>query len=499
MPPSWPNAIPSRSRGPSSIPVRLPGRPGSDPAAIEALRGPVAEALRRAFGSSSRRHRRDHARRGGGRAAAPGRAELIEACDGFLRREAIAASLTAEERRRDPARDGADARAVDNRLKAFFTGSEVRYGGVGLPGQGLPLARPGGDLRRRASGCGAAPRYRDADGGMARRRRRAADPRPRRRAGDAAGRRDGAHGPERADGQGRPADGRQGPPHRRLRLGHPARRRAARRSAPLDDRRHGDGVRARGTRPRRRCRSSARAARRSANGTRRSTCAPRAGCRRSSASRTTRPRSRRRSPISPPCACSPTRPPATASRASRSTAPIPRRSPRPSPGRPSARARAQGPTLIELVRHAHVRPRAPRRHAVPRQGSAAVVGLPRRSPSRATPTASSTSSGRRAIRSPTYAAQLLEARASIAHGDLERLQARGRGAGRRARRGAVIDAPWPEPAHAGRRRVRGRSRRACASRCSSPRPRCDARRRRAARRSSPARRSTRRARRSSRR
>ena len=45
---------------------------------------------------------------------------------------------------------------------------------------------------------------------------------------------------------------------------------------------------------------------------------------------------------SPRCACSPTRRPATASRASRSTAPIPRRSPPPSPGRPSGRAPALG-------------------------------------------------------------------------------------------------------------------------------------------------------------
>ena len=58
-------------------------------------------------------------------------------------------------------------RATDNRLKAFFTGGEVRYGGVAVPGQGISLARPGGDLRRAASGCGAAPRYRGADGALA--------------------------------------------------------------------------------------------------------------------------------------------------------------------------------------------------------------------------------------------------------------------------------------------------------------------------------------------
>ena len=40
-------------------------------------------------------------------------------------------------------------RAIDNRLKQFFTGGEVRYGDTRVPGQGLPIARPGSDLRRR--------------------------------------------------------------------------------------------------------------------------------------------------------------------------------------------------------------------------------------------------------------------------------------------------------------------------------------------------------------
>ena len=48
-------------------------------------------------------------------------------------------------------------RATDNRLKTFFTSGEVRYERRAVPGQGLSLARTGGDLRRRRSGCGAAP------------------------------------------------------------------------------------------------------------------------------------------------------------------------------------------------------------------------------------------------------------------------------------------------------------------------------------------------------
>ena len=130
----------------------------------------------------------------------------------------------------------------------------------------------------------------------------------------------------------------------------------------------------RGRGPRRRLATSARARRRSASGTRPSTSAPRAGSRRSSASRTTRPRCRRRSPSNPPCACSPRRRRGTASPASRSTEPIRTRSP-PAFAWAAERARAGlGPALIELVRDAHVRPRAPRRHALPRQGPAALAG-----------------------------------------------------------------------------------------------------------------------------
>ena len=80
--------------------------------------------------------------------------ELVDACDGFLRRAAIRASLTPDERR-EILRGMVLTRATDNRLKTFFTGGEVRYGESGVPGQGLPLARAGSDLRR---GHPAAPR-----------------------------------------------------------------------------------------------------------------------------------------------------------------------------------------------------------------------------------------------------------------------------------------------------------------------------------------------------
>src|SRR3954465_972710 len=62
--------------------------------------------------------------------------DLIDACDGFLRRTAIALSLTAEERR-EILRGMALTRATDNRLKAFFTGGEVRYGEAAFQGKGF--------------------------------------------------------------------------------------------------------------------------------------------------------------------------------------------------------------------------------------------------------------------------------------------------------------------------------------------------------------------------
>jgi 2-oxoisovalerate dehydrogenase E1 component len=62
--------------------------------------------------------------------------ELVEACDGFLRRAAIEVSLTAAERR-EILRGMALTRATDNRLKALFTGGEVRYGDATFQGKGF--------------------------------------------------------------------------------------------------------------------------------------------------------------------------------------------------------------------------------------------------------------------------------------------------------------------------------------------------------------------------
>ena len=62
--------------------------------------------------------------------------EVVAACDGFLRREALAASLTGYEKR-EILRGMVLTRATDNRLKQFFTGGEVRYGNASFQGKGF--------------------------------------------------------------------------------------------------------------------------------------------------------------------------------------------------------------------------------------------------------------------------------------------------------------------------------------------------------------------------
>jgi len=63
-------------------------------------------------------------------------AELLDGCDGFLRRAALRASLT-EVERREILRGMMLTRATDNRLKVFFAGGEVRYGEGAFQGKGF--------------------------------------------------------------------------------------------------------------------------------------------------------------------------------------------------------------------------------------------------------------------------------------------------------------------------------------------------------------------------
>ena len=62
--------------------------------------------------------------------------EIVDACEGFLRREELAASLTHDEKR-EILRGMMLTRATDNRLKQFFTGGEVRWGNASFQGKGF--------------------------------------------------------------------------------------------------------------------------------------------------------------------------------------------------------------------------------------------------------------------------------------------------------------------------------------------------------------------------
>ena len=64
------------------------------------------------------------------------RAEVVDACDGFLRRAAIEASLTKDERR-EILKGMCLTRSVDNRLKQFFMAGEVRWRDTPFQGKGF--------------------------------------------------------------------------------------------------------------------------------------------------------------------------------------------------------------------------------------------------------------------------------------------------------------------------------------------------------------------------
>ena len=94
---------------------------------------------------------------------AAARAALAEDCDGFLSREAIAASLTADERA-EILRGMILTRATDSRLKAFFSGGEVRYRDTAFQGKGFrSLGQEA--IYAAAIRLHRGPRYRADDGG----------------------------------------------------------------------------------------------------------------------------------------------------------------------------------------------------------------------------------------------------------------------------------------------------------------------------------------------
>src|SRR4051812_40311025 len=63
-------------------------------------------------------------------------AQLLEECDGFLRRAALEVSLTSDERI-EILRGMMLTRATDNRLKTFFTSGEIHYGSASFQGKGF--------------------------------------------------------------------------------------------------------------------------------------------------------------------------------------------------------------------------------------------------------------------------------------------------------------------------------------------------------------------------
>jgi 2-oxoisovalerate dehydrogenase E1 component len=108
-----------------------------DAAAIEALRPVLRTALARRLAADAAVELPNTTPGvGADQRRSAARDELLDACDGFLSREAIAASLSADERR-DILRGMILTRAVDNRLKQFFTSGEVRYGTAPFQGKGF--------------------------------------------------------------------------------------------------------------------------------------------------------------------------------------------------------------------------------------------------------------------------------------------------------------------------------------------------------------------------
>ncbi len=132
-----PESLDRATKAFAAVHAKTKGKKGAPPAVLDGMRKPLAAALKKTLAQKL-----PH----GIPETTPGvsassrlknaRAAVIEACDGFLIREAIRASLTAEERR-EILRGMLLTRATDNRLKAFFSGGEVRYGNGSFQGKGF--------------------------------------------------------------------------------------------------------------------------------------------------------------------------------------------------------------------------------------------------------------------------------------------------------------------------------------------------------------------------
>jgi len=138
------------------------GDPGRDAAVLGSLRAPLRRALERELEPSADGVPETTPRTPAATRLAAAVEELADACDGFLGREAIAASLT-ETERREILKGMVLTRAVDSRLKGLFVSGDVRHGSASFQGKGYRSlgqeAIYAAPIRLRRG-----PRYRGEDG-----------------------------------------------------------------------------------------------------------------------------------------------------------------------------------------------------------------------------------------------------------------------------------------------------------------------------------------------
>ncbi len=115
---------------------RAAKRPPTTVEAIEALRAPLREGLAESAVANVDGRLETTPGVTVKRRLEQATATIVEAADGFLAREAIAAGLSDDERL-EMLRGMVLTRAIDSRLKQFFLGSEVRYGSTPFQGKGF--------------------------------------------------------------------------------------------------------------------------------------------------------------------------------------------------------------------------------------------------------------------------------------------------------------------------------------------------------------------------
>jgi 2-oxoisovalerate dehydrogenase E1 component len=131
-----PLALDAASEATASL-ADLPPERAACAAALEALRPAVAAGLREALARPAPEGEIETTPGVALRERLAGAVEAVVGdVDGFLRREALAASLEPHERR-EILRGMALTRATDNQLKAFFLGGQVRYGAAPFQGKGF--------------------------------------------------------------------------------------------------------------------------------------------------------------------------------------------------------------------------------------------------------------------------------------------------------------------------------------------------------------------------